>query len=185
MQGSHLEIKGKKDQLLASRHTPSKKSSPPWGTRRASYFSLPGLNKEFCHPHFDHQLNLFFSSFFLVSVTKFIPEAQQRRSGPMSHSVSMAAFWASANHGWGRHRIWHGCRPVQSCFCICLLSLPRICCSISDLCFLPPEHWPQLPGHLASAAPSSFKLPSTPQPTHMQWFLLKLRNQNPSGAWQT
>lgn len=41
----------------------------------------------------------------LVSVTEFIPEAQQRGSGPMSHSVFMAAFWASACHGWGRHRI--------------------------------------------------------------------------------
>lgn len=34
-----------------------------------------------------------------MSVTKFIPEAQQRGSGPMSHSVSVAASWASVCHG--------------------------------------------------------------------------------------
>lgn len=40
-----------------------------------------------------------------VSVTKFIPEAQQRGPGPMGHCVSVAASWASTGHGVGGHRI--------------------------------------------------------------------------------
>ena len=46
-----------------------------------------------------HPRCLAWSSRGLVSVTEFIPEAQHRGSGPMSHGVSVAAFRASTCHG--------------------------------------------------------------------------------------